>query len=134
MTSTTHGTRSGWFSLSTAGKVNVGAMVLAVVAIVVQIAAGVDYPTVPPGPIILTVAAGLVAFTRWPGARVVAVIVPLFLTVGGTIAFLVGDDIALRHPDDDVVAFLATAVQMVAVVVAFVAGVRALREGRRLSA
>ncbi len=39
---------------------NVAGMLVAVAGIVVQIATGVDYPTIPPGPIILLVAAGIV--------------------------------------------------------------------------
>jgi hypothetical protein len=114
-------------ALSAPSKVNVAAMATAIVGIVLQIAAGVDYPPIPPGPIILAIAAGLVVFTGRRWALLVAVIVPLFLTVGGTIAFVASDDMALRHPDD-VGAFLATALQMVAVAVAFVAGLQAFRE------
>jgi hypothetical protein len=122
-----------WSTLSPASRVNVAALVVAIVAIFVQIAAGVDYPAIPPGPIILAVAAGLVVLTRARWALVVAVIVPLFLTIGGTIAALADDENALRHAGDDLAAFLATAVQMAAVAVAAAAGVGALRarnEGR----
>lgn len=119
----------GLSSLSTASKVNVAAMATAIVGIVLQIAAGVDYPTVPPGPIILAAAAGLVVFTRGRWASLVGLIVPVFLTVGGTIAFLVSDDMALRHPDE-AAAFAATALQMIAVAVASVAGLQAFRQQR----
>lgn len=113
-------------TLSAPSKVNLTAMTAAIVGILLQIAAGVDYPTVPPGPIILAVAVGLVVFARRRWALVVAAVVPVFLTVGGTIAFLVNDEMALRHPDD-LGAFLATVLQMVAVVVGAAAGVQALR-------
>ena len=116
-------------SLSTASKVNVAAMVIAIVAIVIQIAAGVDYPAIPPGPIILAVTVVLVVFTSMRWVAYVAVVVPLFLAVGGIVASLADDDSALRHPED-VVAFTATVVQMAALVVAFVAGGRALRQQR----
>lgn len=119
----------GLSSLSTASKVNVAAMATAIVGIVLQIAAGVDYPTVPPGPIILAAAASLVVFTRGRWASLVGLIVPVFLTVGGTIAFLVSDDMALRHPDE-AAAFAATALQMIAVAVASVAGLQAFRQQR----
>lgn len=114
-------------TLPAPSKVNLAAMAAAIVGMFLQIAAGVDYPPIPPGPIILAVAVGLVVFTRRRWALVVAVAVPLFLTVGGTIAFLVDDDMALRHPDD-LGAFLATLLQMAAVVVAVLAGLRALRD------
>jgi hypothetical protein len=116
-------------SLSTAAKVNVAAMVIAIVAIVIQIAAGVDYPAIPPGPIILAVTVVLVVFTSMRWVAVVAVVVPLFLAVGGTVASIADDDSALRHPED-VVAFAATVVQMAALVVAVVTGGRALRQQR----
>jgi hypothetical protein len=114
-------------SLSTAAKVNIAGMLIAIVGIVVQIVVGVDYPTIPPGPIILAVAVALVAFTRWQWTPLVGVIVPLFLFVGGTLAASLNEDNALRHPGD-VAAFTATVVQMVAVIVALVAGVQALRQ------
>ena len=88
----------GLSSLPTASKVNVAAMVVAIVGIVIQIAAGVDYPPVPPGPIILAVAVALVLFTRRRWAAIVAVIVPVFLTVGGTIAFLADDEMHSAIP------------------------------------
>jgi hypothetical protein len=116
----------GFSSLPTASKVNVAAMVIAIIGIVIQIAAGVDYPPIPPGPIILAVAAGLAVFTRRRWASILAVIVPLFLTVGGTIAFIANDDMALRHRSD-AVAFTATALQMVAVGVASVAALQQQR-------
>jgi hypothetical protein len=116
-------------SLSPAAKLNAAGMVIAIAGIVVQLAAGVDYPTVPPGPIILAVAAGIVVFTRQRWTPLVGVVVPLFLLVGGVIAASVNADNALRHPAD-VAAFTGTVVQMVGVLVALIAGVRALR-GRR---
>ena len=75
-------------------KVNALAMVVAIGAIIWQIAAGVDYPTVPPGPIILGVAVVVVLFVRATWARIVGVVVPLFLLVGGTIASMAEDDSA----------------------------------------
>jgi hypothetical protein len=123
ITSTTSSRRP----LSRAALVNIGAMVVAIAAIVWQIAVGVDYPTVPPGPIILGVAVVLVYGVRALWTRIIGVVVPLFLVVGGTIASVASDDNALRHPADTS-AFIATVVQMAAVVVALVAGATALRE------
>jgi len=114
-------------SLSTAAQVNASAMVVAIVAIIWQIAAGVDYPPVPPGPILLAVAVVAAVFVRASWARVVGVVVPLFLLVGGTIASIADDDNALRHAGD-ASPFVATVLELAAVAVALVAGVRALRD------
>lgn len=115
--------------LSTATRVNALAMVAAIGAIIWQIAAGVDYPTVPPGPIILGVAVVVVVFVQAPWARVVGVVVPLFLLIGGTIASIANDDNAIRDPGD-ASPFVATVLQFAAVVVALAAGVVAFRERR----
>ena len=114
---------------TTAIKVNAFAMVTAMAAIVWQIAAGVDYPPVPPGLIILGVAVVVVLFVRASWARVVGIVVPLFLLIGGTIASIANDDNAIRDTGD-ATPFLATVVQLAAVVVALVAGVAAFRERR----
>jgi hypothetical protein len=128
MTSTT-GSSASLRALPAAVKVNALAMVVAVAAIIWQIAAGVDYPTVPPGPILLSVAAAIVLLVRATWARVVGIVVPLFLLVGGTIASIADDGNALRHPGD-ASPFIATIIQLAAVALALVAGVVAFR-GRR---
>jgi hypothetical protein len=110
-------------SVSTATAVNALAMVVAIAAIIWQIAAGVDYPTVPPGPIILGVAVAVVLFVRATWARIVGIVVPLFLLVGGTIATIADEENASP--------FVATVLQFVAVAVALVAGVVAFRERQR---
>jgi hypothetical protein len=46
---------------SAAGKLNVAGLVAAAAGIAIQIASGADYPTVPPGLILVLAAAGLVA-------------------------------------------------------------------------
>lgn len=102
-------------------------MVVAIGAIIWQIAAGVDYPTVPPGPIILGVAVLVVLFVRARWARVAGIVVPLVLLVGGMIASVAADDNALRHPGD-ASPFLATVIQLAAVAVALVAGIVAFRD------
>jgi hypothetical protein len=116
-------------SMPTASKVNALAMVVAIGAIIWQIAAGVDYPAVPPGPIILGVAALVVLFVRATWARVLGIGVPLFLVVGGTIASVADDDNALRHPGD-ASPFIATVLQFAALAIALVAGIVAFRDGR----
>jgi hypothetical protein len=67
--------------LSPAGKVTVAALLVAAAGFVIQIVSGVDVPTVPPGLVIMLVAA-LVAFGPWRWTPVVGVVVGLFLLVG----------------------------------------------------
>jgi len=52
--------------MSPAAGFTVACLVVAAAGIVIQIASGAEYPTIPPGLIILLAAAGLVALaTRW---------------------------------------------------------------------
>jgi len=115
--------------MSTATKVNALAMVAAIGAIIWQIAAGVDYPTVPPGPIILGVAVVVVVFVQALWAGVVGVVVPLFLLIGGTIAGITDADNPIRDPGA-ASPFAAIVLQLAALIVAVIAGVVALRERR----
>ena len=61
-------------------------LILAAIGIVLQIAGGADYPVVPPGLIILVVAALLALFAPWGWAVLLAAVATLFLSVGGVIA------------------------------------------------
>jgi len=115
--------------MSTATKVNALAMVAAIGAIIWQVAAGVDYPTVPPGPIILGVAVVVVVFVQALWAGVVGVVVPLFLLIGGTIAGITDADNPIRDPGA-ASPFAAIVLQLAALIVAVIAGVVALRERR----
>lgn len=58
------------------------ALLVAAVGIVLQVLGGADYPTVPPGLLILVVAGGFVWFAPWRWAPVVALAVGLFMVVG----------------------------------------------------
>lgn len=70
-------------NLSSPGsRVAIAALLVAAVGIVIRIVSGVDFPTVPPGLIILLAAAALVAFGPWRWAPVVGVAGGLFLLVG----------------------------------------------------
>jgi hypothetical protein len=121
MASTTSSARR----LSAAGRLNVAGLVAAVLGIVIQIASGADYPTIPPGPIILLVAAGLVALgARWRWTTIVGVIVPIFLLVGGVLAPQARDQ--LGDPGQ-VGVFIGTVIQLLALIVASAAGVAATR-------
>lgn len=106
-------------ALSKPGKVNLAALIAAAVGILILFASIPDeFPKVPPGPIILLVAAGLVAFA--PGRRtpLIGVIVPLFIFVGGLVSGTPG---LLLHPDN-VGAFVGVVTQMIALVIAITAG------------
>jgi hypothetical protein len=108
---------------SAAGKLNVAGLVAAAAGIVIQIASGADYPTVPPGLIILLAAAGLVALgARWRWTTIVGVVVPAFLLVGAVVASQARDQ--LGDPGQ-VGVFVGTVVQLLATAVALVAGVAA---------
>ncbi len=67
-------------------RVNVAALLGAAAGLVIQIAAGVDFPTVPPGLVVLLSATALVAFVRQRWTSVVAVGVAAFLLVGLTLS------------------------------------------------
>jgi hypothetical protein len=116
-------------SLSAAGKLTVAGLVAAAAGIVIQIASGAEYPTIPPGLIILLVAAGLVALgARWRWTPLVGVVVALFLLVGGALAPQARDQ--LGDPGA-VGVFLGTVIQLLALVVALIAGVAATRQSYR---
>jgi hypothetical protein len=120
---------SGSGSLSVAGKLTVAGLVVAAAGIVIQIASGAEYPTVPPGLIILLVAAGVVALgIRWRWTSLVGVIVPLFLLVGGALAPQARDQ--LSDPTR-VGVFIGTVIQLLALAIALIAGVVAARQRYR---
>jgi hypothetical protein len=104
----------------------VAGLVVAAAGIVIQIASGAEYPTIPPGPLILLAAAGLVALaTRWRWTIIVGVIVSLFLLVGGALAPQARQQ--LGDPTQ-VGVLIGTVIQLLALVVALVAGVAATRQ------
>jgi hypothetical protein len=51
--------------LSPAARLNAAGLVVAVAGIMIQYVSGVDFLTIPPGPIILLVAAAVVVFGPW---------------------------------------------------------------------
>ena len=105
-------------SLSLNGKVTVAALLVAAAGIVIQYVSGVDFPTVPPGLIILLVAAALVAFGPWRWTPIVGIVVGLFFLVGFFASGAVG---SLLEPSQLGV-FVGAWVQFLAVIVAVVAG------------
>jgi hypothetical protein len=69
-------------SLSPASKLTVAALLVAALGFAIQIVSGIDTPTVPPGLVILVVAATVVALLPWRWVPVVGVLAGLFLFVG----------------------------------------------------
>lgn len=92
---------------------------------VLQIAAGSElYPTIPPGPIILLTAAGLVGWgpKRW--APAIATIASGFVIVGGIIASIVSGEFVEQLADvGQTGVFLGSLMQVAGLVIAFTAGV-----------
>ena len=113
--------------LSPAGKVTVVALLVAAAGFAIQIVSGVDVPTVPPGLVIMLVAAALVAFGPWRWTPVVGVVVGLFLLVGFFASGSVG---SLLAPDRSGV-FVGAWVQFLAVIVTVVAGIVAAVQNYR---
>jgi hypothetical protein len=117
--------------LSLPARTETAALLVAVVGIIVQIIGGVPYPAVPPGIIILLVAAALVAFLPWRWAPLAGVLGGGFLLIGGFAAARSRYD--LSHPGHPG-AFAGTWLQLAAVAVAVVAGIVALAvRNRRLA-
>lgn len=114
-------------ALSRAGQLTASALLVAAAGFVIQIASGVDVPVVPPGLIILLVAAALVAFAPWRWLPVVGAAVGMFLLVG---FFATGAAGSLLEPTRSGVS-LGAWVQFLAVVVAIVAGITALIQNYR---
>ena len=113
--------------LSPAGKVTVAALLVAAAGFVIQIVSGVDVPTVPPGLVIMLVAAALVAFGPWRWTPVVGVVVGLFLLVGFFASGSVG---SLLAPDQSGV-LVGAWVQFLALIVTVVAGIVAAIQNYR---
>lgn len=114
-------------SLAAAGKLTVAGLGAAAGGIAIQIASGADYSTVPPGLVILLVAAGLVALaTRWWWTPLAGLVVSAFLLLGGAVASNTRDH--LGDPSE-VGVFIGTVIQPLALVIALVASVAATRQG-----
>lgn len=114
-------------SLPPASKLTVAALLVAAAGFVIQIVSGVDVPTVPPGLVIMLVAAGLVAFLPWRWMPVVGAAVGLFLLVGFFASGAVG---SLLDPSRLGV-FVGAWIQFLAVIVAVVAGIVATVQNYR---
>lgn len=114
-------------SLPPAGKVTVAALLVGAAGFVIQIVFEVDVPTVPPGLVIMLLAAGLVAFLPWRWIPVVGAAVGLFLLVGFFASGAVG---SLLDPGPLGV-FIGAWIQFLAVIAAVVAGIVATIQNYR---
>lgn len=111
--------------LSPVRKLALAGLIVAAAGIVIQIVSGVDYPTIPPGLIILLVAAGLMAARRWWTAAI-GVAMALLILVG----FFVTSGTTDRLTDtSDLGRLVGTAVQLGGLVMAVVVGAVATVRG-----
>jgi len=113
--------------LSPAGKLTVAALVVAGAGIVIQIVAGVDFPTIPPGLIILLVAAGLVAFGPWRWAPIVGAAVGLSQVIG----LFLADQADRLFDSSPLGGAVGLWIQLLAVIVALFAGIVATTQNYR---
>jgi len=103
-------------------------LVVAAAGMLIQYASGVEYPTIPPGPIIALVAAAVVAFGPWRRAPVVGLVAAVFISLGGVIATIAGNGFTEQLSDPGAVGgFVGTLVQIAGLVIAVAAGVVAVR-------
>jgi hypothetical protein len=114
--------------LSPAGRLNALGLVIAAAGIMIQYVAGVDYPTIPPGAIILLAAAGVVVFGPWRRAPVAGLVAAAFVSIGGVVATIAGNGFneTLGDPSE-LGGFLGALVQIAGLVIALPAGVVAAR-------
>ena len=110
--------------LSLGEKLTVAALVVAAAGVVIQIAAGHPYPTVPPVFFILLIPAGLIAFGRWRWAPVPAVLAGLFLTVGLFASGTSGRLFDLSNPGDLLGLWIQTLAVLAATAVAVVSTIQ----------
>jgi hypothetical protein len=113
---------------SPAAVLNVVGVVVAAAGIMIQYVSGVDYPTIPPGPIILLAAAAVVAFGRWRWSPAVGLIAALFLSIGGAIATIAGNGFSETLGDPgEAGGFAGAVVQIVGLAIALPTGIVAAK-------
>jgi hypothetical protein len=117
--------------LSRPARTQATALIVAGAGIIIQIIAGKSYPAIPPGLVILLVAAALVLFVPWRWVSLIAVLASAFLLFGGFTN--AGARYDLTHPGHPGV-FAGTWTEIAAMAVALVAGIAALTaRNRRLA-
>ena len=110
--------------LSFGEKITLAALVVAAVGVVIQIAAGHPYPTVPPVFFILLIPAALLAFGRWRWAPVPAVLAGLFLTIGLFASGASGRLFDLTNPADSLGIWIQTLAVLAATAAAIVSTIQ----------
>jgi hypothetical protein len=127
-TSTTH-RRAGGTARHPAVIASLSALLLLAVSIAGQIAAGADYPTVPPGLVIPLVAAGLPAWRTNGWTTGLALGVGLFIGVGAILTPNTGDHLS----SGDTALIASTIAELVALTTLVIAGAAACltRKGAR---
>jgi hypothetical protein len=120
--------------LSPAGRLSALGLVVAAAGIMIQYVADVgDYPTIPPGPIILLAAAAVVVFGPWRRAVRVGLAVALFISIGGVIATIAGNGYADTLGSGEAGGVIGASIQIAGLLLAVPAGILAARDGRRAS-
>ncbi len=113
-----------------AGRALIAGLGLGGLGLIIEVISGVPgFPTVPPGPILLIAAAAFVALARWRWAPVVGLAPAVFITVGNVVSASgttgrLGDPHAFGP-------FAGTALVVLGLAVALVAGVAASRRALR---
>jgi hypothetical protein len=128
MTTTGTARTTHWTRTRTA---QVAGLIVAAVGVIIMILVGVPgIPLIPPGPIILLAAAGVVAWLRWRWSPAVGLLAALFLGVGAAIAPTTR---AIMAAPSAIGPFVGSTVELAGLVVAIVAGAvavtRAARQG-----
>jgi hypothetical protein len=114
--------------LSPAARLNAAGLAVAAAGIMIQYVSGVDFPTIPPGPIILLVAAAVVVFGPWRRAAAVGLVAAAFVSLGGAIATIAGNGFSETLGDPgEVGGFVGAVVQLAGLMIALPAGVVAVR-------
>jgi hypothetical protein len=114
--------------LSPAARLNALGLAVAAIGIMIQYVSGVDYPTIPPGPVILLAAAGVVVFGPGRRAPVAGLVAAAFVSLGGVAATIAGKGFTETLGDPtELGGFLGALVQIAGLVIALPAGVVAVR-------
>jgi hypothetical protein len=113
---------------SPAARLNAAGLAVAAGGIMIQYVSGVDFPTIPPGPIILLAAAAVVMFASWRRAPAVGLAAAAFVSLGGVIATIAGNGFSETLGDpSEVGGFLGALVQIAGLTIALPAGIAAVR-------
>ncbi|MBC8091588.1 MAG: hypothetical protein H7Y15_06550 [Pseudonocardia sp.] len=112
--------------------IQVAGLLLAALGLVTQIVSGVPgFPPVPPGPIILVVAAAFVTFAPWRWAPIVGLAATVFLVVGLLVSLPTSGAAEQLADPGTFGPFAGTVLLMVGLLVALVAGAVATMTGFR---